>query len=82
MAHQISADAAFDTTPEESHAATTATNANANSPSGSWKPSNQSQMSLEVIWLLDEVGLQVSKLNGLLTVLDSKLTQFSAKSLR
>jgi hypothetical protein len=39
-------------------------------------------MSLEVIWLLDEVGLQVSKLNGLLTVLDSKLTQFSAKSLR
>ena len=31
----------------------------------------------EVVWLLDEVGLQVSKLNGLLTQLDSRLTQFA-----
>jgi hypothetical protein len=31
----------------------------------------------EVVWLLDEVGLQMSKLNGLLTQLDSRLTQFA-----
>jgi hypothetical protein len=29
----------------------------------------------EVVWLLDEVGLQVAKLNQLLTQLDSKLTE-------
>lgn len=33
----------------------------------------------EVVWLLDEVGLQVSKLNGLLTRLDSTLIQFSTR---
>jgi len=34
----------------------------------------------EVVWLLNEVGLQVSRLDELLVRLDSKLTQFSAKS--
>ena len=29
----------------------------------------------EVVWLLDEVGLQVAKLNKLLTDLDDKLTR-------
>jgi transcription elongation factor Elf1 len=33
----------------------------------------------EVVWLLDEVGLQVSKLNDLLTRLDSTLIQFSTR---
>lgn len=34
----------------------------------------------EVMWLLDEVGLQVSRLNELLVRLDSRLTQVSATS--
>ena len=34
----------------------------------------------EVVWLLNEVGLQVSKLNELLIQLDSKLTRYSAHS--
>jgi len=33
----------------------------------------------EVVWLLDQVGLQVSKLNDLLTRLDSTLTQFATR---
>jgi len=33
----------------------------------------------EVVWLLDEVGLQVSKLNDLLTRLDSTLVQSSSR---
>jgi len=31
----------------------------------------------EVVWILNEVGLQVSRLNELLTQLDTKLTQYS-----
>ncbi len=34
----------------------------------------------EVVWILNEVGLQVSRLNELLVQLDSKLTQYSASS--
>jgi hypothetical protein len=36
-----------------------------------------SNVPAEVVWLLNEVGLQVSKLNDLLTQLDSELTRFS-----
>jgi len=31
----------------------------------------------EIVWLLNQVGLQVTRLNGLLAELDSKLTQFA-----
>jgi hypothetical protein len=34
----------------------------------------------EVIWLLNEVGLQVSRLNGLLVQLDSRLTTYACNS--
>jgi hypothetical protein len=34
----------------------------------------------EVVWLLNEVGLQVSRLNELLIQLDSRLTQYSVSS--
>ena len=36
----------------------------------------------EVVWLLDEVGLQVTRLNELLVQLDLRLTQSSAASAR
>jgi hypothetical protein len=35
---------------------------------------------VEVVWLLDEVGLQVAKLNNLLGALDDKLTRCIAKN--
>lgn len=34
----------------------------------------------EVVWLLNEVGLQVSRLNGLLVQLDSKLTAYATNA--
>jgi hypothetical protein len=41
-----------------------------------------SNVPAEVVWLLDEIGLQMSRLNELLVQLDSKLTQFSVKPAR